>query len=220
VSDLEVLERFAVEYEAGAVLFREGDEGAEMFVIQDGSVEILRRIADHDRTLAVLNAGEFFGEMALVNDRPRSATAVVREPSRLLLIDSSTFEAMLRGKPEIAVRILKTMAARLERANQQIELLLLQDANHRVVQCLRQTAEECMPTGRGAVYLAMTPADIAQRVALPEPSVRAIVDRLAQAHLVMKAADAGVTGEGYVLPEVGRLLEFLEFLELKERYQD
>lgn len=76
-------------------------------------------IGEHERVLAVLPPGEFLGEMALLNGRPRSATAVVREPSRLLVIDSRTFEAMLRSRVEIAARMIRTLAARLERANHQ-----------------------------------------------------------------------------------------------------
>jgi CRP-like cAMP-binding protein len=218
VSETAVLERFTAEYEPGTILFREGDEARHMYVIQSGSIEIRRHIGDRDRTIAVLPPGEFFGEMAIVNDRPRSATAVVHERARLLVIDGHTFEAMLRGKTEIAVRLIKTMASRLERANQQIELLLLKDANHRVVQCLRQLAEEHPPTEHGAVHLPVRDRDIAQRVALPEREVADIMDRLAMARLVMRGGDAGIDGPGYVLPEVGRLLEFLEFLELKERF--
>src|SRR5690349_12046770 len=152
-SDLSQLERFAHDYEAGTVLFREGDVGAEMYVIQSGEVEISRVVGDRRQSLAVLPPGEFFGEMAIVNDRPRSATATVRRRARLLVIDGHTFEAMLRGKTEIAVRMIKAMAGRLERANQQIELLLLKNSNHRVVQCLRQLADEHFPDGGGAVYL-------------------------------------------------------------------
>ena len=124
MSDTVLLERFAKDYAAGTLLFSEGDDGEVMYVIQSGEVEIRRRIKDQDRVLAVLPAGEFFGEMAIVNDRPRSATAVVRRQARLLVIDGQTFEAMLRGKTEIAVRMIKTMASRLERANQQVELLI------------------------------------------------------------------------------------------------
>lgn len=213
-----MLERFAAEYEPGTVLFREGDDARDMYVIQSGSVAIQRRIGERDRTIAILPAGEFFGEMAIVNDRPRSATAMVNEPSRLLVIDGHTFEVMLRTKTEIAVRLIKTMASRLERANQQIELLLLKDANHRVVQCLRQLAEDNPATEHGAIYLPVDDHEIALRVALPQREVVDILSRLAMARLVMTAQDAGLEGPGYVLPEVGRLLEFLEFLEMKERF--
>jgi CRP/FNR family transcriptional regulator, cyclic AMP receptor protein len=218
-----LLERFARDYEAGEVLFREGDPGDFMYVVQAGEVEIRRRVGDHERVLAVLPDGEFFGEMALINQRPRSATAVVLRPSRLLVIEGRTFEAMLRGKTEIAVRMIKTLASRLERANQQVELLLLPNANHRVVQCLRRLADEQLEAAGGAgvesaIYLPVQLEDIASRVALAAHEVADIIERLHQARLILMAEDAGIDGPGYVIPEVGRLLEFLEFLELKERF--
>ena len=221
MTDTAVLDRFATDYESGAVLFREGDDANEMYVIQSGTIEIIRHIGERDRVIAVLPAGEFFGEMAIVNDRPRSATARVRDTARLLVIDSDTFEQMLRGKTEVAVRMIKTMASRLERANLQIELLLLKDANHRVVQCLRQLAEEHAsehPDEHGAIFLPVNNAILASRVALTEDEVVDILTRLAMAGLIVSAGEAGIEGEGYLLPEVGRLLEFLEFLELKERF--
>ncbi len=221
-----LIDRFAKDYEPGTVLFREGDPGDFMYVIQSGSVEIRRAVGDLERVLAVLPAGEFFGEMALINARPRSATAVVREPSRLLVIEARTFEAMLRGRVEIAVRLIRTLASRLERANQQIELLLLPNANHRVVQCLRRMAEEQIQASGGvatsveesAVFLPIDIHELALRVALPPHEVADIVARLSHARLLMNAQDAGIAGVGYVIPEVGRLLEFLEFLELRDRY--
>jgi CRP/FNR family transcriptional regulator, cyclic AMP receptor protein len=216
------IDRHARDYPAGAVLFREGDTGDAMYVIQSGSVEIRRTVGDQDRVLAVLPAGEFLGEMALLNHRPRSATAVVREPSRLLVIDGRTFEAMLRGRVEIAVRMIRTLAGRLERANQQIELLLLPNHNHRVVQCLRRLAEDQLDAEGGgvesAVFLSVQPSEIAAKVALPTPLVVEVLDRLRAARLVVTAGEAGVEAPGLVIPEVGRLLEFIEFLELRERY--
>ena len=217
-----LIERFARDYASGCVLFREGDPGDFMYVIQAGTVEIRRRVGDSERVLAVLPPGEFFGEMALINARPRSATAVVRDDARLLVIESRTFEAMLRGRVEIAVRMIKTLAGRLERANQQVELLLLPNANHRVVQCLRQMSEQQLEaTGGGqehAVHLPIQVDELAQRVALTTPEVAEILNRLHAAQLVTTASDYGIEGHGLVIPEVGRLLDFLEFLELRDRF--
>src|SRR5262245_11096102 len=120
-----MLDRFARNYPTGTVLFREGDPGDFMYVIQSGEIEIRRRMGEVERVLAVLPPGKFFGERAILSGLPRSASAVVKRPSKLLVIEASTFEAMLRGKTEIAIRIIKALADRLERANQQIELLLL-----------------------------------------------------------------------------------------------
>jgi CRP/FNR family cyclic AMP-dependent transcriptional regulator len=110
------LERFARDFAAGTVLFVEGHLGSDMYIVLAGEIEIRRRVGDADRVLAVLPAGEFFGEMAILNHRPRTATAVARTASRLLVIDGTTFEAMLRARPEIALRMIRALASRLDGA--------------------------------------------------------------------------------------------------------
>jgi CRP-like cAMP-binding protein len=221
---MDVLDRFARDYRAGAVLFEEGQPGDYMYVVQDGEVEIRRQVGETERVLAVLPPGEFFGEMAILNGRPRSATAVCRTDARLLVIEGKTFEAMLRARPEIALRIIKSLANRLESANQHVELLLLPTANHRVVQCLRHMAEEQMQLAGThfnpgtAILVPKHVEHIAARVGLPVHEVIEVVDRLRSARLVLMAEDAGIEGDGFIVPEVGRLLEFLEFLNLKDRF--
>lgn len=216
----QLVERFGRSVPAGTVLFREGDHGGEMYVIHSGRVELTRQIRGRANVIAVLPPGEFFGEMAIINNRPRSATATVVEDAVLIVVDSRTFEAMIRGKAEIAVRMIRALAHRLDQANQQIELLLLRDSNHRVVTCLRRLAEQQTRGGHAAseIFIPITLAELAGRVALDEAQVLEVIGRLEQARLVMTAAEAGVDGEGFVLPEVGRLVDFLEFLEMKERF--
>ena len=220
------LERFARDFPAGTVLFEEGQPGDYMYVVQAGEVEIRRLVGETERVLAVLSPGEFLGEMAILNGRPRSATAVVRTDARLVVIEGKTFEAMLRARPEIALRIIKALALRLESANQQVELLLLPTPNHKVVQCLRHMADEQMllagaqvSAGPGtAILVPKRVEDIATRVGLPVHEVIEVVDRLRAARLVLFTEDAGIEGSGFIVPEVGRLLEFLEFLNLKDRF--
>lgn len=214
------LDSYARDVPAGTVLFREGDEGSEMFVIQSGEVEISRRLGDTEQVLTVAGAGEFFGEMSIVTGRARSATAVVVRDARLLVIDSRTFEEMLRAKTEVAVRMIQSLAHRLQRANQQIELLLLRNVNHRVVTCLRQMAEEEIAReveGQSAVFIPMTTEEFARRVVLSPDEVEEAIDKLSTAGLVLRSSDTGLAEPGFVLPEVGRLLEFLEFLDLRHR---
>ena len=220
----DALERFARDFAPGTVLFEEGQPGDYMYVVQSGSVEIRRQVGETERVLAILPPGEFFGEMAILNGRPRSATAVVKTVARLLVIEGKTFEAMLRARPEIALRIIKSLANRLESANQHVELLLLPTANHRVVQCLRHMAEEQMQlagtqfNSGTAILVPKHVEHIAARVGLPVHEVIEVVDRLRSARLVLMAEDAGIEGDGFIVPEVGRLLEFLEFLNLKDRF--
>lgn len=218
------LDRFARDFKAGTVLFEEGQPGDFMYVVASGEVEIRRKVGETERVLAVLPPGDFCGEMAILNSRPRSATAVARVDSRLIVIEGRTFEAMLRARPEIALRIIKALALRLESANQQVELLLLPTPNHRVVQCMRHMADEqLMLAGQlvspgTAILVPKRVEDIAVRVGLPVHEVIEVIDRLRAARLVLMAQDAGIDGDGFIVPEVGRLLEFLEFLNLKDRF--
>jgi len=218
------LERFARDFKAGTVLFEEGQPGQDMYVVLAGQVEIRRKVGEIEHALAVLMPGDFFGEMAILNARPRSATAVTRIDSRLLVIEGRMFEAMLRARPEIALRIIKALAMRLDNSNQHVELLLLPTPNHKVVQCLRHMAEEQMMLAGGqvtpgtAILVPKRVEDIAVRVGLPVAEVIDVVDRLRAARLLLLAQDAGIDGDGFIVPEVGRLLEFLEFLNLKDRF--
>src|SRR4051794_39107665 len=173
----DALDRFARDFPAGTVLFEEGQPGHVMYIVVAGEIEIRRRVGEAERMLAMLGDGEFFGEMAILSGRPRSATAVVRSAARLLVIDGTTFEAMLRARPEIALRLIKALAGRLDATNHHVELLLLPTANHRVVQCLRHMAEEQLAIAASqpmapqlagtAIFVPRRSADIAERVGLP-----------------------------------------------------
>src|SRR4051812_46571866 len=70
-----LFERFGKAFPPGTILFKEGDTGKEMYVIQSGKVRISKTVRDVEKTLVELPAGEFFGEMSILNDKPRSATA-------------------------------------------------------------------------------------------------------------------------------------------------
>jgi len=224
---IDALERFARDVPADTVLFEEGQPGRDMYIVVTGEIEIRRRIGMADRVLAVLGSGEFFGEMAILSGRPRSATAVTRSAARVLVIDGATFEAMLRARPEIALRLVRTLAARLASTNHQLELLLLPTAEHRVVQCLRHMAEPPLPCGdrsaapavasSSAIVVSRQVGDIAARVGLSTNEVGDVLDRLRAARLVVSAYDLGLDEEGFVVPEVGRLLEFLELLSPEAR---
>src|SRR6478736_884654 len=92
-----LFQRFGKEFPKGTVLFREGEPGKEMFVLQSGRVSISKKVRDVEKVLAVLGPGEFFGEMAIISNKPRNASAIIEEEARLLVIDPRTFESMIRG---------------------------------------------------------------------------------------------------------------------------
>jgi pSer/pThr/pTyr-binding forkhead associated (FHA) protein len=113
-----------VEVAPGEYVFREGDLGTEMYIIHEGQVEILNRIGEEEKLLALLDKGDFFGEMALLEDRPRAASARALTSTRLLQINGATFDQMLRDNAEIAVRMMRKLSRRLRETDDLLKVAL------------------------------------------------------------------------------------------------
>ena len=94
-------------------MVRQGDDDAAMFIIQSGRVEIRRAQGGVDIVLGVLEAGDFFGEMSLLESLPRSATAVALEPTVLLELGVGALLYRIRRDPTLAVEMLQKLSARL-----------------------------------------------------------------------------------------------------------
>lgn len=107
---------FSCPCSAGDIVFSEGQEGAEMYIIQTGEVEILKESDGDNVRLALLEEGDFFGEMAILEDLPRTATARAVTDCILVRIDRGTFDQLVRHDPEIAVRMLRKLSHRLRQA--------------------------------------------------------------------------------------------------------
>lgn len=211
---MSLIERFGRTAAAGTVLFREGDAGREMFVIQAGKVRLSRTIRGYEKTIEDLPAGEFFGEMSIINDKPRSATATVLEEVQLLVLDPRTFEAMIKANTEIAVRMIKKLTGRLDVANAQIENLMLGDANSRVVHALLQMVEGGVRGEDGVVHVDTDAARLAGRTSVNDAKVEEVLVRLDRSRLVI------MRNGSLCIPDVAKLSEFLEFLEMRERFGD
>ena len=209
-----LFQRFGKEFKRGDVLFREGEPGKEMYVIQAGKVNITKKVRETEKILATLGAGEFFGEMAILNNKPRSAGAAMAEDGKLLVIDPRTFEAMIRGNVEIAVRLIKKLSDRLQEADEQIENLLLRDPNSRVVHYLLQAALKRgkeTPQGR---LVAVNLNELHGRMGLSPEQVQEAVNKTAKARII------SVVPEGVLVPDTGKMQKYLDFLEMKERFGD
>lgn len=120
----ESFEKYRVTYNKGQQIFAEGELGNEMFIIQSGKVRIYKNIDGFDQTLTVLEKGDFFGEMSILEGLPRSASAESEEDCELIKINSANFVAMIKSNIEIAIRIMRKLSLRLREANVQIEKLM------------------------------------------------------------------------------------------------
>jgi CRP-like cAMP-binding protein len=110
-----------VEFADGEVIVREGDDGAEMFIVQSGRVVISRRRDCSDTTLQVVERGEFFGEMSLLESMPRDADARAEGRTRLLVIGPGGLLLRLRRDPSLALEMLNTLSGRVRALNQRLD---------------------------------------------------------------------------------------------------
>ena len=97
---------FEKEYEPGETVFLEGEPGKALFIVLEGRVSISRAEDGGDQQLATLNAGAYFGELALIDDLPRAATARADEHSALLILYKSHFDDLIEGHSTIAIRVM------------------------------------------------------------------------------------------------------------------
>jgi len=111
-------------YAAGDPIFLTDELGTEMFIIQEGEVQIVKNLGGESHVLSELGRGDFFGEMAILENVPRTADAVAKTDVKLVVINGSRFDEMLRKTPEIAVRIIRKYSQRLREANDLLEKLV------------------------------------------------------------------------------------------------
>jgi CRP-like cAMP-binding protein len=203
----QMFSKFGKRIPAGTVLFSEGDKGEEMYIIQSGKVKISKKIRGVEKTLATLEKGEFFGEMAILNDKPRSATAETIEDSDMLVIDRKTFDTLLRSNVEIAIRFIKRLADRLREANDQMEALMIRDNTSRLVSIL---AKKVRDGKSGAVTVSIE--DVAGMAGIESGQARMILEKLANVGILTMTSDEKVAISSQ--EQVDRLVRYLEMREI------
>ena len=114
-------EVYGAVYEKNHVIFRQGDPGDCMYVIQSGAVEVGQRRGDEETVLAILEKGDFFGEMALLGRQPRSATVTTIQRSRLVALSPEFLQGRVRQSPQTALHLLRTMIRRIQRADRRMK---------------------------------------------------------------------------------------------------
>ena len=207
-----LVQKFGKKVPAGTVLFKDGEAGQHMYVIHSGKIKITKKIGDVEKTLAVLPAGEFFGEMAILNNEPRTANAIVEEDSQLLVIDPKTFEAMIKGNAEIALRMIKKLSQRLKQADEHIENLMIKDNNTKIISTLAKLGENEGEAVEGGVKVKVTVKDLALKTGLDEEKTTTILNKIVKARLITVASDH------IIIADVIKLRKFLDFLALKEQF--
>lgn len=159
-SALASLERIAAERQYGreSVIVSQEDKGDALYVVVDGKVKVvLYGKSGREVILSVFKPGDFFGEMSLLDNQPRSANVIALEPATMLILERKTFADHLANHPKVSLGILKELSRRLRRADAIIGNLALLDVYGRVARYLRELAKTDGEESQGAIVIRARP---------------------------------------------------------------
>jgi CRP-like cAMP-binding protein len=144
---------FTRQYPKTTMIFSEVMPGKELYIIQKGSVKITKIVNDTEVLLAVLKPGDIFGEMSLIEDKPRSASAIAYEDTQLLAVNKENFARMVKTQPQIITRLTQLLAERIWFIYKQLANTLLTDTVGRLYDALLiQLERNRVPIRSGEAY--------------------------------------------------------------------
>jgi CRP/FNR family transcriptional regulator, cyclic AMP receptor protein len=155
------------QFEAGAVVFREGDDGSTCYIVRTGRARAIREHPDgRSITLAHFDPGDIFGEMAMLDGERRSATVEATEDTEAIAILSADMHRLLREHPDISVKLIAALGQRLRSTNERLARQSFQTVQSRVAAALAQLVAAARSEGEGAaerdVLITTTQAELAQ----------------------------------------------------------
>jgi CRP/FNR family cyclic AMP-dependent transcriptional regulator len=170
-------------YPRHTLLVREGDIGDRFYLLRKGRAKVYLG-DDHGREviLSILEPGDFFCEMAMIDDEPCSANVMALEESEFVSIGKADFQQVMASSPDMATRLLKSLAHRLRESNQQIESLALKDVQARVEQALQGLAKA--EGGELVIPAGITHRDIAAMVGASREMVTRVFRELETSGLI------------------------------------
>ena len=179
--------RFGRRFEAGDVIFREGDGGNDAYLLEEGRVRLIKRVRGAERSLMVLKPGDLFGESALLVGAIRSSTAIALSAGLILALDQTTLQNLLERNPVVASRMVKQLVRRLRDAEDQIEIMMLSDTQSKIVSALLKLSQQQQAdqgdSAKG-VSVQISPMELSTRVGLDVDTVKRAVLELRESQYV------------------------------------
>ena len=173
-------EEFNRNYAKDSMLFAEGEPGNELFIIQKGSVKIAKIVDDNEVLLAVLKAGDIFGEMALLEAKPRAASAVAYEDCQVLAVNRANFQRMISSQPQLIAKLTTLLADRIWFIYKQLANTLIADPLGRMYDALHiQLEKNRVPINSNSDYkFDFGPKELANMVGLPQGDAKMILKKM------------------------------------------
>jgi CRP-like cAMP-binding protein len=130
--DLAAFGRFARTFQPGEMIFSEFEPGDTFYLIQSGRVELVKIIGDIEKTVDILQPSEMFGEMAILENSPRSATAIALDVVKVLEFNAQNFEILMLGNPQIALKLLRMFTKRIYDSKRRFMILTLDEPQAKI----------------------------------------------------------------------------------------
>ena len=137
-----LFDKFGKRFKAGSMIFCEFEIGNDFYLIQSGQVQINKIVKDIDKTMDVLNPGDIFGEMAILEEQPRSATAIAITNVEVLHFTRENFVSLMTNQPQLALKLMVVFAKRIHDARKRLMILILDDINAKIADTFVMLAEK------------------------------------------------------------------------------
>jgi CRP-like cAMP-binding protein len=172
-------DNFNRKYPKDNMIFSEGEPGEELFIIQQGSVKITKIVDNNEVLLAVLKTGDIFGEMALLESKPRTACAIAYEDCSLMAVSLANFQRMVETQPQIVARLTTLLAERIWFIYKQLANTLIKDPIGKMYDALLMQLEKNRTViGPASYTFDFGPKELANMVGIPQQEVVLILRKL------------------------------------------
>jgi len=205
--------RFRRVFQKGDVIFCEYEPGDNFYLIQSGRVQIVKIFSEIEKTIAVLNPGEIFGEMAILEEAPRSATAIALDNVAALEFNQENFDILMQGNPQVALTLLKLFAMRIHDQKRKFQILTLDDVEAKVADVFLMLTEH-EPSGSMEVEkmeFKTTVDDVAHWAGISPEKCRSVINHFINQRRVELYPDRIV---------VRNINDFVRFVKSRRRRQD
>ncbi|MEC9488989.1 MAG: Crp/Fnr family transcriptional regulator [Halanaerobium sp.] len=174
-------------YEAGKVIFTEGEAGGSLYILLQGRVKVSKISPDgKEKILAIIEPGDFFGEMSLIDGRPRSAMAQTLTDTRLLAVGQEQLQQLFTRHPRIAIKMLAVLSGRLRETNRQLKEVVFYNTRDRLWHELNHLARESGRRVAGGFVLEnkMTHRELGELIGASRETVTRLLSRLQEEGLL------------------------------------
>lgn len=173
--------KFGKEFPSGEIIFCEFEPGNDFYLIQKGRVKITKIVKDKEKTMDILDSGDIFGEMAILEEQPRSASAVALDNVQVLHFNRDNFVTLMTSQPQLAYKLLVVFAKRIYDAKRRVMILLLDDLQAKVADVFMMLSEK-EPNSQDLkqVVLPVSIDDVANWCGEPTDSVQGVINHWAK----------------------------------------